>query len=106
VGADGRASLVRVDPGPPLGAGDLRILGSRGAAHQVLDHGDALLLVSDGMFERRDEAVDDSLLALARQVPAAVADTPDVASALQHLLARARPALSEDDATMLLLRRM
>jgi hypothetical protein len=83
----------------------LRILGSRGVAHQVLHHGDALLLVSDGMFERRDEAVDASLLGLARQVPAAVAGTSDVASALQHLLARARPALSEDDATLLLVAR-
>jgi serine/threonine protein phosphatase PrpC len=72
----------------------------------VLEPGEALLLVSDGMFERRDEAVDHSLELLARHVAETLDQTDEPGELLDRLAARSRPASSEDDATLLLLRRL
>ena len=100
------AGLVEVEPGPPLGAGHLQAGDAREVARVTLASGDALVLVSDGMFERRDEAVDQSLLGLAAHVPIAIEGAADLTAVLQRLLEEARPAISEDDATLLLLRRL
>jgi serine phosphatase RsbU (regulator of sigma subunit) len=56
--------------------------------------GDALVLFTDGLVERRDEAIDDSMASLARRVAAAPAD--DIASFADHVLSHARSDTSDD----------
>ena len=68
--------------------------------------GDTMLLVSDGMFERRDEAVDVSLDRLGRHLLDAGRAGLEPAAVLQRLVEMARPQGSEDDATLLLARRV
>ncbi len=98
--------LLTLETGPPLGAGLLGPTSERESSGARLDPGDALLMVSDGMFERRDQAVDVSLDGLATHVLESVTQYEDPQTALQRLVERARPASSEDDATLLLVRRL
>lgn len=98
--------LLTLETGPPLGAGLLGPSPDRSALRTTLARGDAMLLVSDGMFERRDEAVDVSLEQLAAHVLDSVNEHPDPQSVLHRLVERARPPASDDDATLLLARRL
>jgi serine phosphatase RsbU (regulator of sigma subunit) len=102
---DGHAALMELENGPPLGAGLLAASGARVASRATVAPGGALLLVSDGMFERRDEAVDISLARLAGHLVEAEASEADPRSALQRLVEVGRPEGSDDDATLLLARR-
>jgi serine phosphatase RsbU (regulator of sigma subunit) len=87
---DGAAQQLRLPEGMLLGA-------DPDASYQEsimsLRPGDTLALFTDGLVERRDEAIDDSMEALLR-VAAAPAD--DVASFADHLLAHARSDTSDD----------
>ncbi len=98
--------LVPVETGPPLGAGALGGPQGRVSHSVVVGRGDALLLVTDGMFERRDEAVDVSLGNLAAEALELLTTGGDPQDALNRLVERARPADSDDDATLLLARRL
>jgi serine phosphatase RsbU (regulator of sigma subunit) len=102
---DGEAALMELENGPPLGAGLLAAAGSREPSRAVVPPGGAVLLVSDGMFERRDEPVDVSLDRLAAHLVEAERAEPDPRAALQRLVDVSRPEGSEDDATLLLARR-
>jgi serine phosphatase RsbU (regulator of sigma subunit) len=56
--------------------------------------GDALVLFTDGLVERRDEAIDDSMASLVRRVATVPAD--DIASFADDLLSHARSDTSDD----------
>lgn len=103
---DEAVSLMSLETGPPLGAGLLGPPGARSASTLSLRRGEALLLVSDGMFERRDEAIDVSLDRLAGHLLDAEAEGLVPRAVLQRLVEVARPGGNEDDATMLLARRL
>jgi serine phosphatase RsbU (regulator of sigma subunit) len=100
----GLTELLEVDSLPPLGVIAL------GREHDVvstrvtLGPDDALLLVSDGMFERREEEVDVSLRGLVDLTERTLADHPDVEPALAELLRRSPGTSIDDDITLLLLR--
>jgi light-regulated signal transduction histidine kinase (bacteriophytochrome) len=102
----GVTRLLEVDSMPPLGVVALGVLGSAevAATELTLGPGDALLLVSDGMFERREEALDVSLRELVGLVDRTLADTPGTEAALHELLHRAPGTSIDDDVTLLLLR--
>ncbi len=81
---DGRAEVCDVSPLPPLGwFGENRAQADH-VSNLVLDPGDSLILMTDGVVERRDQPVDESLDGLARFVsgvvdaitPAVVLDRP------------------------------
>jgi chemotaxis family two-component system sensor kinase Cph1 len=102
----GTVSLMALETGPPLGAGLLGPPGNRTSSTLTLHRGEALLLVSDGMFERRDEAIDVSLDRLAGHLLDAGAAGLAPPAVLQRLVEVARPVGNEDDATLLLARRI
>jgi anti-sigma regulatory factor (Ser/Thr protein kinase) len=91
-------TLAGVRPGPPLGT-----VGSapREEAHLELPPGGLLLLYTDGLVERRDEAIDAGLERLRHAVRAA---HPEVVSreVMQHLVGSDTPL---DDIALLVLRR-
>ena len=69
----------------------------------MLGPGDAVLLYTDGLVERRDDGIDSRL----EQLRAAVAAAPDeLAAALEHLTATlvGDDALRQDDVALLALR--
>lgn len=70
--ADGRASIVTVRPGPPLG-----VHAARAAGRLLLGPDDALVLYTDGLVERRDEPIDRGIATLTALV--ASADVDDAA---------------------------
>jgi serine phosphatase RsbU (regulator of sigma subunit) len=87
---DGTARQLDLPEGVLLGA-------DPNAAYEesvtTLRPGDTLALFTDGLVERRDEAIDDSMESLLRL---AAAPAADVASFADHLLAHARSDTSDD----------
>ena len=101
----GHSRLLEIDPSPPLGV--VALASAEGhpiTAELTLGPGDSLLLVSDGMFERREEAIDESLSDLVRLTDAALVQYSDTDAVLEDLLARAPGTSIDDDVTLLLLR--
>lgn len=96
---DGRATMVPVTPGPPLGV----MTASPAIAEIVLEPGDRLLLVTDGVFERRNESIDDGFerLAAAAERHCSEPDLEEAARSIVGDLAEHR----EDDACLLLIER-
>ncbi|MEX1280045.1 MAG: SpoIIE family protein phosphatase [Acidimicrobiia bacterium] len=90
----GRVASLDVAVGPPLGVGDVDVPGGRFS----IAPGERLVLVTDGVVERRDEALDEGLARLARLVApldgvvatadAAVAAAPGSDDAAVVVLAR------------------
>ncbi|MER6688607.1 SpoIIE family protein phosphatase [Streptomyces minutiscleroticus] len=91
---DGTARLLPLPVGPPLGAG----VGGYEAVTHALAPGDALLMFTDGLVERRGVDIDAALGRLTALTPPAGAD-------LRHLLDRVLTALethsAEDDVAVL-----
>ncbi len=102
----GDSRLLETDALPPLGVMSLgRVVTSARAARVTLGPEDSLLLVSDGMFERREEEVDVSLQSLVELTGRTLGQVGDTDEALGELLARAPGTSIDDDVTLLLLRR-
>lgn len=93
--ADGTARLLRARNDPLLGLG---LGGGRTDHTDLLEPGDTLLLYTDGLVERRDRPLRDSLEELPRRVTA----LDDVAPArlLDLLLTDLVPAGAEDDVAL------
>ena len=103
---DGATRLLETDARPPVGVMALgRASGEAQATRVVLEPGDALLLVSDGMFERREEEVDVSLQGLVDLTAHTLDHVPDTDEALAELFVQAPGTSIDDDVTLLLLRR-
>ena len=101
----GHSHLLEIEPHPPLGVVALASAeGPLSTAELTLAPGDALLLVSDGMFERREEAIDVSLSDLVELTDEALVQHADTDAVLEYLLERAPGTSIDDDVTLLLLR--
>ncbi len=92
--ADGRAELVEVPVGPPLGTG----VGGYELATRDVTPAETLLLFTDGLVERRDEDIDVSLsrLAAVRMPPGAGVD-----EVVDEVLLRLDARHAEDDVAVL-----
>jgi light-regulated signal transduction histidine kinase (bacteriophytochrome) len=98
--------VFEVDAHPPLGAGALGTGSPPESARLRLLPGECVLLVSDGMFERRDEAVDVSLAALSELVDSCLTDpTASLEGCLDDLMRQSPDTSIDDDVTLLLVRR-
>ena len=101
VGPSGARWLGRATT-PPLGAGDGVVRVSAGAR---VDAGEALLLYTDGLVERRDQDLVASLAALA-EAAAVLPQAVDLETATTKLIDElAHPARTVDDIAVLALRR-
>jgi serine phosphatase RsbU (regulator of sigma subunit)/GAF domain-containing protein len=90
--ADGQASVVQLEPNPPLGYGLLHLGPSLSTAELELAPGDTLVLVSDGLLERRDAPIDAGYARLLEHLGAASA--PD--ALVEDVLRSAGPAPADD----------
>ncbi|MDN3025267.1 SpoIIE family protein phosphatase [Streptomyces sp. S.PB5] len=90
-GPDGRAALLPVNPGPPLGTGHRQYVPFAGP----YEPGHTLLLYTDGLIERRHEDIDASLHRLTRIRTGAACLDPG--GLLDLVLAEAAPTDPEDD---------
>lgn len=95
----GAARIVTVTPNPPLGCG---IYEPHSSAFEF-PLGARLVLVTDGLFERRGEAITDSMARLVTQV--AETDGLGTEAAADHLIALARGPVNLDDACVLVVDR-
>jgi serine phosphatase RsbU (regulator of sigma subunit) len=104
-GSDG-TYVFEFETHPPLGAGALGTGAPPPSARLLLSSGESVLLVSDGMFERRDESVDVSLGALTEMVDGCLADpASSLDDCLADLMRHAPDSSIDDDVTLLLVRR-
>ena len=94
VRADGRTELLPVPPGPPLGTG----LGGYEQHILPILPGSVVLMYSDGLVERRDEAIDDSLRRLTDLRLRATAPLQEL---LDAILTTFDPDRADDDITSL-----
>ncbi|MFI9820373.1 PP2C family protein-serine/threonine phosphatase [Streptomyces sp. NPDC052013] len=94
VESQGRTSLLHVPVGPPLGTG----LGGYEPATYRLDPSQTLLLFTDGLVERRDEDIDQSLHRLAQVDFGAATGVEDI---LDRALTRLDARNAEDDVAVL-----
>ncbi|NEA65585.1 SpoIIE family protein phosphatase [Streptomyces sp. SID12488] len=85
---DGRATLLPVPPGPPLGTGHSRYV----SFTTPCEPGHTLLLYTDGLIERRHEDIDASLRRLTR-----IRGCPAPEDLLDQVLDQVAPADPEDD---------
>jgi serine phosphatase RsbU (regulator of sigma subunit) len=98
VGADGAWAVSR-SAEPPFGVG----LPDRHALAMNLDPGDSLVLITDGLVERRGEDIDEGIGRVIAAAAASAAASAD--ELLEHILAAATPHGYDDDVTVLVLRR-
>jgi serine phosphatase RsbU (regulator of sigma subunit) len=90
--ADGHASVVQLEPNPPLGYGLLDPSPTLSTAELELAPGDTLVLVSDGLLERRDAPIDAGYERLLEQLRRAAG--PE--ALVDHMLSSAGPAAADD----------
>ena len=95
LGADGESRLLDVDGGPALGVVPYAAYGETTVP---LDPGARLVLYTDGLVERRDEALDDSL---ARLVAASHATPPGAQALADRLVEQMLGEDDNDDAALL-----
>lgn len=69
-----------------------------------LAHGSTVLLYTDGLFERRGEAIDDSLLRLRAAMTALAAERPTLDELCDRLIERMLPERPEDDVALVAVR--
>jgi serine phosphatase RsbU (regulator of sigma subunit) len=99
LGPDRTARFLEAEPGPPLGA-PAEPTAAEGQTR--LEPGSLLVLYTDGLIERRGEAIDTGLARLA----AALAASPQAPEAcLDHLVARLLATAPDDDVALLAVRR-
>lgn len=100
---DEGAQYLEVPPGPPIGA-------TRGAtyeAHTVaVPRGATVLLVTDGLFERRGETIDVGMERLRVAAAEVIGTGGDVQRDLDDLMDRMTAGRAADDAAMLGMRRI
>jgi GAF domain-containing protein/anti-sigma regulatory factor (Ser/Thr protein kinase) len=94
-GPPAEVTFIDVPPGAPLG-----LDGDRHTVDVKLSAGDTVLLISDGVVERRGQTIDVGLAALARAVAEAGSGDP---RNLCALLSRAVPGSTDDDVAVLAL---
>jgi serine phosphatase RsbU (regulator of sigma subunit) len=98
VGVDG-SRAVSIKAEPPFGVG----LPHRHALAMNLDLGDSVVLITDGLVERRGEDIDEGI---GRVLAAAAGSAATSAGELlEHVLAAATPGGHDDDVTVLVIRR-
>jgi serine phosphatase RsbU (regulator of sigma subunit)/anti-sigma regulatory factor (Ser/Thr protein kinase) len=98
VSVDG-ARVVSIKAEPPFGVG----LPNRHALVMNLGPGDAVVLITDGLVERRGEDIDEGIGRVLAAAAASAATTAD--GLLEDILAAATPHGHDDDVTVLVLRR-
>lgn len=98
VRSTGHVAPLPIADGPPLGLGD-----GRTTTTVPFGPGDTLLVVTDGLVERRHESIDQGLARL----DASIGDlaSPDLGEELERLVAHLSDAGSDDDVAALVLRR-
>ena len=97
--ADGTVEQLPFAEGPPLGLGD----GHRTGATVRFACGDSLLVLTDGLVERRDEDIDEGLRRLRAEVPRLAASP--LSQSLVELVDAVRDERYDDDVAALVLRR-
>ncbi len=99
ISAAGAVRAVESTPRVPFGAGH----DDRTAVRSAFADTDTLLLFTDGLIEHRDESEDDGLERLVAEAPCLVG--ADLATGLDHLVARVAPVRGHDDITAFAVRR-
>lgn len=96
--ADG-ARTVSIKAEPPFGVG----LPHRHALAMNLAPGESVVLITDGLVERRGEDIDEGIGRVLAAAAASAATTAD--ELLEHILAAATPHGHDDDVTVVVIRR-
>ncbi len=96
--ADGSVEQLPLADGPPLGLAE-----ERRESVVAFGPGDTLLVVTDGLVERRDESLDEGLDRMTAEVPRLAG--PCLSTALEHLVDAVRDDRYDDDVAALVLRR-
>lgn len=100
---DGSTDDIALDARPPLGLGYTTQDREEGSVVLTLQPGEAVVLFSDGVVERRGESIETGLSRLRRLMAAEVGPAADAVQAVRILVAAAQPERSEDDTTLMLL---
>jgi serine phosphatase RsbU (regulator of sigma subunit) len=99
--SDGQASVVKLEPNPPLGYGLLdRRAAGMSTVELELAPGDTLVLVSDGLLERRDAPIDAGYARLLRRLEASASPEELVEDVL-----RSAGTVAADDLTIVAIER-
>jgi serine/threonine-protein kinase RsbW len=90
---DGVATLLSVEPGPPLGAGT----GSQADSRQILQPGQVLLLYTDGAIDERRHGVDRGIT---RLIDCVAGSPPDASAVCDRVIEMLGP-IRDDDVALL-----
>lgn len=96
---------VAMEVMPPLGAGLFGDGAQAASVRLTLAPGETMFLVSDGLFERRDESIDDSLTSLAGLIARLCRTEDDLPAVIAELVQQGPGHDIEDDVTVLAVHR-